>query len=95
MSIALAAALAIYMKVGLRIGWGPGKTKLILPPQCDPDAFMQQLDSSGEGLPHIVPGFNTCLSAPRHANNDPKSITTTLESLGIRHDRLLDFVEDV
>ncbi len=33
MSIVLAAALAIYKKVGLRIGWGPGKTELILPPR--------------------------------------------------------------
>jgi hypothetical protein len=45
MSIALATAPAIYMKVGLRIGWGTSKTELILPPQCDLDAFLQQLDS--------------------------------------------------
>ncbi len=47
MSIALVVAHAIYMKVGLRIGWGLGKTELILPPQCDPNAFLQQLDFYG------------------------------------------------
>ena len=44
MSPALAAAPALYCKVGLRIGWGPGKTELILPSHCDPKAFLQRFD---------------------------------------------------
>jgi hypothetical protein len=55
MSILLAVAPSIYRKVGLRIDWGPNKTELILPLQCDTEAFLQQLDVHAEGLPHIVP----------------------------------------
>jgi len=40
MSIALAAAPAIYMKMGLRIGGRPGKTELILPLDWDPETFL-------------------------------------------------------
>ncbi len=44
----LVAAPSIYRKVGLRIGWGPGKTELILPSHCDPNAFLQPLDEHTE-----------------------------------------------
>ena len=46
MFITQVVAPAIYKIVGLRIGWGPGKTELILPPRCDPYAFLQQLDGA-------------------------------------------------
>jgi len=95
MPIALGDAPAISKRVGLRIGWVPCKTQLILPPRCDSDAFLQQLDAYGEGLPHIVPGFSACLGIPRHANNDPEFITVSLECLGVRNRRLLDLVEAV
>ena len=39
MDHALSAALVIYVKVGLRIGLGPGKTELILPPLRDPNTY--------------------------------------------------------
>jgi hypothetical protein len=72
MSIALVVAPTIYQRVGLSVGWEPGKTELILLHPCDPDTFLQQLEAYGEGLPHIVPGFSVCLGVPRHANNDPE-----------------------
>ena len=40
MAIALIAAPSIYKRVGLRIGWGPGKTELILPSDVDSDSFL-------------------------------------------------------
>ena len=40
MFIALAAALTIYKKVGLHIDWVLGKTELILPFGCSPEAFL-------------------------------------------------------
>jgi len=95
MSIALANAPTIHNRVRLRIDWGPGKTELILPPRCDSNAFLQHLDAYGEGIPHIVPGFNACLGVPRNVNNDPEFITTSLECPGVRRDRLLDLVEAV
>jgi hypothetical protein len=95
MSVALAVAPEIYRKVGLRKGWGPGKTELIFPPHCDPEAFLQQLDVQAEGLPLIVPGFNDCLGVPHHVTNDPEFIAESLHNLEARHDRPLDLVEDV
>ncbi len=67
----------------------------MLPPQCDLDAFLQQIDACGDGLQHIVMGFSACLGVPRHSNNDPEFITTSLERSEVRHDRLLDLVEVV
>ena len=32
----ISAAPALYKKVGLRIGWGPAKSELALPPNGDP-----------------------------------------------------------
>ena len=40
MARTLAAALSMYGIVGLRIGWGPSQTELILPPEYDPRAFL-------------------------------------------------------
>jgi hypothetical protein len=44
MSNALSIAPRSYKRMGLRIGWGPGKLELILPPNIAPEAFLQQLD---------------------------------------------------
>ena len=41
------------------------------------------------------PGIQRLLRVPRHANNDPEFIAASLESLGLRHDRLLDLAEAV
>jgi len=53
------------------------------------------MDTTGGGLPHVVPRSSSCLGVPRHARNDPDLITATLVNIGVRHDRLLDLVEDV
>jgi len=95
MTRALATAPAIYKKVGLRIGWGPRKTELILPSGCEPDAFLSQLEAYGAGLPHVVPGFSCCLGVPHHASNDYVFITSALTNIDVHHDRLLDLVEDI
>jgi hypothetical protein len=89
------AAPGNYAKVGLHIGLGPGKTELILPPLTDHATYTNILTALGSIVPHIVPGFSSCLGVPRPADNDPTFITATLENLGARHDRLLDLIEYV
>ncbi len=74
MAVALSAALGIYKKVGLRIGWGPGKTELILPTDVHCKTFLSLLP---EGCnPSVVSGFSACLGVPRHPMNDPEFIST-------------------
>ena len=93
MAVALSTAPAIYKKVGLRIGWGPGKTELTLPPTVAPETFLYLLP---EGCyPSVVLGFSACLGVPRHPLNDPDFISTSLGHLGERHDRLLDLIEEI
>ncbi len=93
MAVALSTASAIYKKVGLRIGWGPGKTELILPTDVHCETFLSLLP---EGCnPSVVSGFSACLGVPRHPLNDPEFISTSLARLGERHDRLLDLIEEI
>jgi hypothetical protein len=75
MSKALAGAPTIYKKVGLRSGWGPGKTELILPPKFDPETFLSHLEVSGGGLFHIVTSFTSCLGY-----QDTRSMTLSSSS---------------
>jgi len=75
--------------------WGSGKTELILSPRCDLATFHLRLHTFEEGLPHIVTGLSDCLGVPRYPANDPHIIDASLESLGVRHDRLLDLAEVV
>ena len=93
MAVALSAAPAIYKKTGLRIGWGTRKTELILPPDVDSQSFLSLLPQTC--LPSIVTGFSACLGVPRHPSNDPEFISNSLALLGVRHDRLLDLIEDI
>jgi len=95
MAKALAASPTICTKPGLRIGWGPGKTELKPTSGCDPGIFMPHLEAIGGGLTHLVSSFTSCLGVPRHSEIDPVFNTSLLVSIGIRHDRLLDLVEDV
>ena len=81
--------------MGLRIEWGPGKIEMILPTGTDLVTVLAQLDTLGGGLPHIVPSLTTCLDIPLHVVNDPSLISDVLASVGTRHDRLLDLVEEV
>ena len=36
-ALALDAASGLYAMIGLSLGWGPRKTELVLPADCDPD----------------------------------------------------------
>jgi hypothetical protein len=45
---ALTASLGTYGKIGLMIGWGLGKTELILPPDSFPAAFLAHLETAGK-----------------------------------------------
>ncbi len=93
MAVALSTAPSIYKKVGLRIGWGPGKTELILPTDVHCETFLSLLH---EGCnPSVVSSFSACLGVPRHPLNDPEFISTSLARLGERHDRLLDLIEEI
>jgi hypothetical protein len=95
MATVLTASPTIYRKVGLRFGWRPRKMELILPAYYDPESFFTCMETSGGCLTHVVPGFSSCLGVPRHASNDPTLITSALANIGVRHDSLLDLVEDV
>ncbi len=47
----------LYNKVGLRIGWGPAKSELALPPGVDPDTLPLPRGDDGRILPHLVDGL--------------------------------------
>jgi hypothetical protein len=93
MPVALSAAPTIYKKVGLRIGWGLGKTELIMLPDVDSQSFLLLLPQAC--LPSVVTRFSAYLGVPRHPSNDLEFISNSLALLGVRHDRLLDLIEHV
>jgi len=95
MAEVLAHAPIIYGKVGMKIGYGPGKTKLILPRDYDREDFPYPLDDPSVLVPHVVTGFMTCLGVPRHHNNDQAFIAAALLDLGVKHDKLLDLVDEI
>ena len=51
---AVSAAPILYKKVGLRIGWGPAKSELSLPPNVDPETLPLLRGDDGRVLPHQV-----------------------------------------
>ena len=63
---AINTAPALYKKVGLRIGWGPAKSELALPPCVDPETLVLPRDEEGKILPHLVQGPAAFLGIPRH-----------------------------
>ena len=81
--------------VGLQLGWGPKKTELVLPLNCDPDSLPLPRDPAGHPLPDIVSGFKACLGVPRHPACDENFITAALKPVALRHDSLLELVADV
>ncbi len=85
----------IFGKVGLRIGYGPGKTELILPKDCSREDFPYPLDDPQVPAPQVVQGFQSCMGVPRHPTNDPDFIHSSLQKMGVAHDRLLDLTEEV
>jgi len=95
MADVLAQAPAIYGKVGLKLGYGLGKTEIILPQGYDRVDFPYPFDDPSVPAPHVVSGFKSCLGVPRHHTNDQVFITAALYDLGVKHDRVLDQVEEV
>ncbi len=96
MAEVLHQAPAIFGKVGLRIGYNPGKTELILPKECPREDFPYPLDNNPQvPAPQVVHGFQSCLGVPRHPTNDPEFISNSLQKIGEAHDRLLDLTEEV
>ncbi len=63
---AITAAPPLYKKVGLRIGWGPAKSELALPPDIDLTSLCLPPGEDGAILPHLVHGLEECLGIPRH-----------------------------
>ncbi len=78
MVAALAHAPAIFGKVGLRVGLGHAKIKMILPVGYDMDRFPYPMDNPGVATPHVVSGFSSCLGAPQHFSNDQELITEVM-----------------
>ena len=95
MATVFRTAPTIFGKVGLRIGYGPGKTELILPKGTTANEFPYPLEDPETPAPHIVPGFKSCLGVPRHFDNDPEFLHASLQSMGEAHDRLLDLTEEI
>jgi hypothetical protein len=80
-------APGIFGKVGLRIGYGPRKTEIVLPQSCPREVFPYPLDNPQVPAPHVVDGFRTCLGVPIHSQNDPEFLHNSLRSTGAAHDR--------
>ena len=95
MATVFRTAPAIFSKVGLRLGYGPGKTELVLPKECSVEDFPYPLSDPSVPAPQVVAGFKSCLGVPRHFDNDPEFLHTALQSMGASHDRLLDLTEEV
>jgi hypothetical protein len=53
------------------------------------------LDEHSVPAPHVVSGFKSCRGVPRHQTNDQVFITAALYDLGVKHDKLIDLVEEV
>jgi hypothetical protein len=91
----LTAAIILYRMIGLTLGWGPKKTKLVLPTNCDPSDHPLPRDVSCRPLPDVVTGFKACMGVPRHPTNNIFFIEEALGPLGSKHDNLLDLVASV
>jgi hypothetical protein len=92
---AMSDAILLYNMIGLTLGWGPKKTKLILPTDCDPSDLTLPRDASDRPLPDVVTGFKACLGVPRHPNNNISFIADALGPFGSKHDNLLDLVASI
>ncbi len=81
MATALHLAPCIFAKVGLRLGYGPGKTELILPKGCSMQDFPLPLDDPHTEDPQVVAGFKSCLGVPRHFDNDLVFLNDALQAM--------------
>ena len=95
MAVVLEEAPGIFGKVGLRLGYGPGKTKLILPQECSKEEFPFPLDNPTAPNLQVVTGFKFCLGVPRHFSNDPVFLHDAMQKMGGAHDMLLDLTEEI
>jgi hypothetical protein len=68
MATVLHHAPCIFAKVGLRIGYGPGKPEIVLPKGCSRHDFPFPLDDPHVAAPHVVAGFKSCLGVPRQVD---------------------------
>ena len=78
MATTLQQAPGIFAKVGLRLGYGPGKTELIFPKGCSRQDFPFPLDNPDVAAPQVVAGFKSCLEVPRHFEKDPEFLHEAL-----------------
>jgi hypothetical protein len=95
MAVVFQEAPGILRKVGLRLGYGPGKTELILPQGCPREEFPFPLDDPGVPAPQVVAGFKSCLGVPTHFSNDPVFLQDSMQKMGIAYDRLLNLTEEI
>ena len=90
---ALLLAEPLYSRVGLSVGWGPGKTELYLPPSVP--GIPLPLHPDGSLKPLLVRGFASCLGVPRHPTQDPAFLRPAFASVAARQSRLLAFISGV
>ena len=95
MAVVLEDAPGIFGKVGLRLGYWPGKTELILPRGCPKEDFPFPLDDPVVPAPQVVEGFSSCLGVPRHSSNNPEFLRNAMKKMGAAHDMLLDLTEEI
>ena len=95
MATVLQQAPGIFRKVGMRIGYGPGKTKLILTQGCSREEFPFPLDDPAVPALNVYDGLKSCLGVPRHFNNDPEFLHYSLQNVGIAHDTLMDLTAEI
>jgi hypothetical protein len=91
----ISAAPPLYKKVGLRIGWGPAKSELVLSEGVDPETLDLPRGGDGAILPHIVEGLEACLGIPRHRKMCSDFISRAMAKSAARHDRLLSLVTGI
>jgi hypothetical protein len=91
----MSASPPLYTTVGLRIGWGPAKSELVLPPGVDPDTLELPRSNDGNILLHVVEGLEACLGIPRHRRMCVDFITRAMRKPAARHDRLLLLVRGI
>ena len=94
-ALPLEATTCLYGMIGLSLAWGPRKTELELPPECDPGCLPLPRNASGKPLHAVVSGFKACLESPRHSTNYGSFVNEALQPIARRHGNLLDLVVDV
>jgi hypothetical protein len=93
---AITAAPALYKNVGLRVGWGPAKSELALPPGVDAETLtLPRRGEDGRIPPHLVEGLDACLGIPRHRRMCADFISKAMEKPAAKHDRLPQLVSEI